>query len=42
MRVLICAGRYYADDRRCRQVLDAFQRLHETRVVIHGGSQFLG
>lgn len=42
MRVLICAGRYYADNRQCRQVLEAFQRLHEIRVVIHGGSQFLG
>ena len=42
MRVLICAGRYYADSRLCRRVLEAFQRLHEVRVVIHGGSQFLG
>ncbi|MBC2659011.1 DUF2493 domain-containing protein [Pseudomonas sp. MSSRFD41] len=42
MRVLICAGRHYTDSRRCRQVLEAFQRLHPVRVVIHGGSQFLG
>jgi len=42
MRVLICAGRHYADTRHCRQVLEAFQRLHEVRVLIHGGNQFLG
>ena len=42
MRVLICAGRHYADSRVCRQVLEAFQRLHPVQVVIHGGSQFLG
>ncbi|MGE8413967.1 MAG: SLOG family protein [Pseudomonas sp.] len=42
MRVLICAGRHCADSRLCRQALDAFQRLHPVRVVIHGGSQFLG
>ncbi|MGC5699114.1 DUF2493 domain-containing protein [Pseudomonas sp. NFXW11] len=42
MRVLICAGRHYSNGRLCRQVLQAFQRLHEVRVVIHGGSQFLG
>ncbi|OLF53950.1 DUF2493 domain-containing protein [Pseudomonas chlororaphis] len=42
MRVLICAGRHYTDERLCRRVLDAFQRLHEVRVLIHGGSQFLG
>ncbi|ROM94306.1 DUF2493 domain-containing protein [Pseudomonas brassicacearum] len=42
MRVLICAGRYYADTRTCRRVLEAFQCLHEVRVLIHGGNQFLG
>lgn len=42
MRLLICAGRHYADSRLCRQALDAFQCLHEVRVVIHGGNQSLG
>ncbi|AZE48724.1 hypothetical protein C4K04_3052 [Pseudomonas chlororaphis] len=42
MRVLICAGRHCADVQLCRRVLDAFQRLHEVQVLIHGGSQFLG
>ncbi|MDI1328652.1 SLOG family protein [Pseudomonas sp.] len=42
MRLLICAGRYYADSRLCRRVLDAFQRLHPVRVLIHGGNQYLG
>lgn len=42
MRVLICAGRHYADTRLCRQALEAFQREHEVRVLIHGGNQFLG
>ncbi|MBK5540799.1 DUF2493 domain-containing protein [Pseudomonas sp. TH05] len=42
MRILICAGRHYADTHLCRRVLEAFQRMHEVRVLIHGGSQFLG
>ncbi|MDR2308920.1 MAG: DUF2493 domain-containing protein [Paucimonas sp.] len=42
MRVLICAGRNYADSRRCRLALDELQRQRPVRVVIHGGSQFLG
>ena len=42
MRVLICAGRHYADTKMSRQVLDAYHRLHPVRVLIHGGSQFLG
>ncbi|WP_460145505.1 DUF2493 domain-containing protein [Pseudomonas sp. S2_A02] len=42
MRLLICAGRHYADKRLCRQVLDAFQRMHPVRVLIHGGNRFLG
>ncbi|MGH8332794.1 MAG: SLOG family protein [Pseudomonas sp.] len=42
MRVLICAGRHYADSRQCRRVLDAFQRLHPVQVLIHGGNQYLG
>lgn len=42
MRVLICAGRNYADTRRCRQALDDVQRQRPIRVLIHGGSQFLG
>lgn len=42
MRLLICAGRHYADSRQCRRVLDAFQRVHPVRVLIHGGSQLLG
>lgn len=42
MRLLICAGRHFADQHLCRQALDAFQRLHEVRVVIHGGNQCLG
>ena len=42
MRLLICAGRHYADTRQCRRVLDAFQRVHPVRVLIHGGNQHLG
>ncbi|BCJ04235.1 hypothetical protein PRtIB026_A07220 [Pseudomonas sp. RtIB026] len=42
MRVLICAGRNYADSQRCRQALDALQRQQPIRVLIHGGSQHLG
>ncbi|MCG8294356.1 MULTISPECIES: SLOG family protein [Pseudomonas] len=42
MRVLICAGRNYADSRRCRQALDDLQRRQPIRVLIHGGSQHLG
>lgn len=41
MRVLICAGRHYADSRLCRRVLDASQRMHLARVLIHGGNQYL-
>lgn len=39
MRLLICAGRHYADSRLCRRVLDAFRRMHPVRVLIHGGKQ---
>lgn len=42
MRVLICAGRHYADTKMSRQVLDAYHRLRPVQVLIHGGSQFLG
>ncbi|WP_347905844.1 SLOG family protein [Pseudomonas purpurea] len=42
MRVLICAGRHYADTPMSRQVLDAYHRLKAIDVLIHGGSQFLG
>ncbi|PYC27680.1 DUF2493 domain-containing protein [Pseudomonas mosselii] len=42
MRVLICAGRNYADSQRCCQALDALQRQQPIRVLIHGGSQHLG
>lgn len=42
MRVLICAGRHYADTKMSRQVLDAYHRLRPVLVLIHGGSQFLG
>ncbi|WP_442512992.1 DUF2493 domain-containing protein [Pseudomonas promysalinigenes] len=42
MRVMICAGRNFADVQLCRRVLDAFQCLHQVKVLIHGGSQFLG
>lgn len=42
MRLLICAGRYYADTRRCHRVLDAYLRIRPVTVLIHGGSQFLG
>lgn len=42
MRLLICAGRYYADNSECRQVLDVLHRIHSVTVLIHGGNQFLG
>ncbi len=42
MRVLICAGRHYADTKLSRQVLDAYHRLRPVQVLIHGGNQFLG
>lgn len=42
MRVLICAGRHYADTKMTRQVLDAYHRLRSIGVLIHGGSQYLG
>ncbi|CRM47586.1 hypothetical protein AOA59_21435 [Pseudomonas sp. 2822-15] len=42
MRVLICAGRHYADTKKSRQVLDAYHRLRPVQVLIHGGNQFLG
>ncbi|MGY2373019.1 SLOG family protein [Pseudomonas sp. SDO524_S393] len=42
MRVLICAGRHYADTQKSRQVLDAYHRLRPVQVLIHGGNQFLG
>jgi len=42
MRVLICAGRNYADTGCCRKALDDVQRQRPIRVLIHGGSQFLG
>lgn len=42
MRVLICAGRNYADNQRCRQAQDALQRQQPIQVLIHGGSQHLG
>ena len=42
MRVLICAGRNYADTGRCRKALDDVQRQRPIRVLIHGGSQYLG
>ncbi|QXH35706.1 DUF2493 domain-containing protein [Pseudomonas muyukensis] len=42
MRVLICAGRHFADRQRCRQALDALQCQQPVRVLIHGGSQHLG
>ena len=37
MRVLICAGRHYADAKKSRQVLDAYHRLRPVQVLIHGG-----
>ena len=42
MRILICAGRHYADTKKTRQVLDAYHRLRPVQVLIHGGNQFLG
>ncbi|WP_095144441.1 MULTISPECIES: DUF2493 domain-containing protein [unclassified Pseudomonas] len=42
MRVLMCAGRHYADRQTCRQVLNAFQRLHKISVLVHGGHPLLG
>ena len=42
MRVLIGAGRHYADCKKSRQVLDAYHRLRPVQVMIHGGNQFLG
>ncbi|MGW8466198.1 SLOG family protein [Pseudomonas sp. CLCA07] len=42
MRLLICAGRHYADSGQCRRVLDALQRAHPVRVLIHGGNRHLG
>nr|WP_314878273.1 SLOG family protein [uncultured Pseudomonas sp.] len=42
MRILICAGRHCTDTQLCRRVLQALQRIHEVRVLIHGGSQSLG
>lgn len=42
MRVLICAGRHYADTKMSRQVLDAYHCLRPVQVLIHGGNQFIG
>ena len=42
MRVLICAGRHYADTKKSRHVLDAYHRLRPVLVLSHGGNQFLG
>ncbi|MCF5512347.1 SLOG family protein, partial [Pseudomonas sp. PA-3-6H] len=36
MRVLICAGRHYADTKKSRHVLDAYHRLRPVQVLIHG------
>lgn len=46
MRVLICAGRFYADIRTVERVLELFSQQHSqsqpVRVLIHGGHQTLG
>ena len=42
MRVLICAGRFYADINRVQRALDAFSQSHPISVLIHGGHQSLG
>lgn len=42
MRLLICAGRHYADTLMCERVLDAYRDIKCVQVLIHGASQFLG
>jgi len=42
MRVLVCAGRYFADAYIIRKVLDNFHKQQPVQVLIHGGNQFLG
>ena len=42
MRVLICAGRFYADIHSVTRVLDLYHQSTAISVVIHGGHQSLG
>ena len=42
MRLLICAGRHYADTLMCLRVLDAYQAINGVSVLIHGASPYLG
>jgi len=42
MRVLICAGRFYADTNTLTRVLDLYHQSHPIKVLIHGGHQLLG
>ncbi|MDW9405201.1 DUF2493 domain-containing protein, partial [Pseudomonas soli] len=42
MRVLLCAGRNYADNQRCPQALDALQPQQPIQVLLPGGRPPLG
>jgi hypothetical protein len=42
MRVLICAGRFYADIHTVTRVLDLYVQSQTVSVIIHGGHQSLG
>ncbi|KQN63869.1 MULTISPECIES: DUF2493 domain-containing protein [Rahnella] len=42
MRVLICAGRFYADIHTVERVLELYAHSQHIRVLIHGGHQSLG
>ncbi|GBU13622.1 hypothetical protein AwEntero_22230 [Enterobacterales bacterium] len=42
MRVLICAGRFYADTKNMTRILELYSQSHRIQVVIHGGHQSSG
>lgn len=42
MRVLICAGRFYADGNTLTRILDLYHQSQPISVLIHGGHQSLG
>lgn len=42
MRVLICAGRFYADTKNMARILDLYSQSHPIKVVIHSGHQSSG
>ncbi|TNV17339.1 DUF2493 domain-containing protein [Buttiauxella sp. B2] len=42
MRVLICAGRFYADSNNVTRILELCEQKQPIDVVIHGGHQSLG